>query len=121
MYNDSVVFSSTTVEEQEKLLKEIEAIKVKYNITSYPTPQEIVKLEINQLDKSIKGDEFLKRSQNIQFILSELMNNDKYASFRHKVLNAKGKNNGNNKDEKHIVKNILRKYVVGVIVLISNS
>ena len=51
----------------------------------------------------------------------KLMNNDKYASFRNKVLSAKGKNNGNNKDEKHIVKNILRKYVVGVIVLISNS
>lgn len=64
--------SSTTGEDQEKLLKEIEAIKVKYNITSYPTPQEIVKLEINQLDKSIKGDEFLKRSQNIQFMLSEI-------------------------------------------------
>lgn len=98
-------------QEQKFLLEEIEKIKQKYNIVSYPNTEEILPLKLDAVEKSVEEGELEKRMANIQHILTELMT-DKYTWYREKVINEKGK--GRTDLPKNTLKNILRKYVLNI-------
>ncbi|EGW30689.1 uncharacterized protein SPAPADRAFT_62557 [Spathaspora passalidarum NRRL Y-27907] len=96
-------------EEIDGLVNEIESIKQKYNISQWPTTDELIELEVNHEAKAADGT----RVNNIKYILDELLSQAKYEEFVKDVVNEKAK-----KPFEEVAsstkKNILRKYVLNL-------
>ena len=78
--------TSNIEEDHTKLIEEINQIKEKYNIKSWPTTESTVDLGLNE---PIFSDEKEKRLYFIQYILNELMNNAKYEEIRKSIVESK--------------------------------
>lgn len=90
------------------LLNEIETIKKKYNIKSWPSSEPVLRLEISEESKDLSSIE--NRHAHIQTILQKLMS-EEYTPQREQILSQLSKAN-NNDLKRHTIKNILRKYVL---------
>lgn len=90
------------------LLNEIETIKKKYNIKSWPSSEPVLRLEISEESKDLSLIE--NRHAHIQTILQKLMS-EEYTPQREQILSQLSKANSNDL-KRHTIKNILRKYVL---------
>lgn len=90
------------------LLSEIETIKKKYNIKSWPSSEPVLRLEISEESKDLSLIE--NRHAHIQTILQKLMS-EEYTPQREQILSQLSKANSNDL-KRHTIKNILRKYVL---------
>ncbi|MCP8718903.1 MAG: ribosomal protein S17 [Asgard group archaeon] len=109
---DKLAYGITSNEEQDKsdLIKEMNQIKEKYNIKSWPTTEPTVDLELN---KPIFLDEKEKRLYYIKHILTEALGNEKYESWKKSILDKELKHATDN-TSRAIQKNVLRKYILDV-------
>lgn len=93
--------------DKQALLDQINEIKQKYGITSWPSPEPVLKLEINEASKDLSVVE--NRIAHIKQILDKFMSSE-FAAHRQEVLASLNKNGG--ELQPHTIKNILRKYVL---------
>lgn len=100
--------TSNIEEDHTKLIEEINQIKEKYNIKSWPTTESTVDLGLNE---PIFSDEKEKRLYFIQYILNELMNNAKYEEIRKSIVESKLKKSME-EVSKSIQKNVVRRYLL---------
>ena len=100
--------TSNLEDDHTKLIEEINQIKEKYNIKSWPTTESTVDLALNEPAFS---DEKEKRLYFIQYILNELMNNVKYDEIRKSIVENKLKKSIE-KVSKSIQKNVVRRYML---------
>lgn len=102
------VFQSNPEADRQALLSEIDQIKEKYGIASWPSSEPVVSLEINEATRDLSVLE--NRHEHIKFILDKLMSSQ-YATQRENILVEAAK--GSIQELKpHTQKNILRKYVL---------
>lgn len=106
----SNTYRAATAADRDTLLKDINAIKEKYNIAAWPTSDDVLKAEINEKSKDLSVLE--NRIQNIKLILDKLMSNE-YAEKRQQILSSMAKR-PIEELKPHTQKNILRKYVLDV-------
>jgi len=93
--------------DKQALLDQINEIKQKYGITSWPSPEPVLKLEVNEAAKDLSVVE--NRIAHIKQILDKFMSSE-FAAQRLEVLTSLNKNA--EELQPHTVKNILRKYVL---------
>lgn len=93
--------------DKQALLDQINEIKQKYGITSWPSPEPVLKLEVNEAAKDLSVVE--NRIAHIKQILDKFMSSE-FAAQRVEVLASLNKNA--EELQPHTVKNILRKYVL---------
>lgn len=93
--------------DKQALLDQINEIKQKYGITSWPSPEPVLKLEVNEAAKDLSVVE--NRIAHIKQILDKFMSSE-FAAQRLEVLASLNKNA--EELQPHTVKNILRKYVL---------
>lgn len=102
------VFQSNPEADRKALLAEIDQIKEKYGISSWPSSEPVVSLEINEATKDLSV--LQNRHEHIKLILDKLMSSQ-YTTQREKILAEIAK--GSIQELKpHTQKNILRKYVL---------
>ncbi|ABN65960.1 predicted protein [Scheffersomyces stipitis CBS 6054] len=89
--------------DRSQLLSEIDRIKQKWGIQSWPSEEPILSLDINEKEKSI-------REVNLDLIISKIMS-DEYTDDRNKIL-AASTSTPVGELKKHTIKNIVRKYVL---------
>lgn len=94
--------------DREALLKEINAIKEKYNIKSWPSTEPVLKLEVNEAAKDLTLLE--NRVNNIKIILGKLMS-DEYKSQRQEILSGLSKS-PIEELKPFTQKNLLRKFIL---------
>lgn len=94
--------------DREVLLKEINAIKEKYNIKSWPSTEPVLKLEVNEAAKDLTLLE--NRVNNIKIILGKLMS-DEYKSQRQEILSGLSKS-PIEELKPFTQKNLLRKFIL---------
>lgn len=101
-------FQSNPEADRQALLAEIDQIKEKYGITSWPSSEPVVHLEINEVTKDLNVLE--NRHQHIKLILDKFMSSQ-FTAQREAILEEAAK--GSIQELKpHTQKNILRKYVL---------
>lgn len=101
-------FQSNPEADRQAIIAEINQIKEKYGIASWPSSETVVSLEINEASKDLSVME--NRHENIKAILDKLMSSQ-YTAQRERILAEVAK--GNFEDMKpHTQKNLLRKYVL---------
>ncbi|CAI5759605.1 unnamed protein product [Candida verbasci] len=88
----------------EVLINEINDIKAKYNINSWPTTESTLELEVN---KPVYTNEEEKRVFFMDFILEQL-NNEKFQQYKSNILG------GNVDKKKNIQKNLMRTWILNV-------
>ena len=93
---------------RQALLAEINDIKTKYSIDSWPSTKPILPLEINHQEHELT--EMEKRRANISTILDKLMA-EEHSEKRTEIL-AQVSTTPADQLKKHTVKNLLRKYVM---------
>ncbi|SGZ53039.1 CIC11C00000004357 [Sungouiella intermedia] len=93
--------------DKQALLDQINEIKQKYGITSWPSPEPVLKLEVNEAAKDLSVVE--NRIAHIKQILDKFMSSE-FAAQRLEVLASLNKNA--EELQPHTIKNILRKYVL---------
>lgn len=98
-------FKSDATADREFLLSEINKIKEKYNIKSWPATEPVLELDLTKLDKEASIEE--RRLAAISQILKKLMS-DGYKNERESILKELGVSSKKNE----IQKNILRKYIL---------
>ncbi|KAI5962716.1 hypothetical protein KGF57_001450 [Candida theae] len=91
----------------QNLINEVNSIKAKYNIKSWPTTEPIIDLELNE---PVYTSEAERRVYHMQEILDKVMNDSKYSELKVKILNEKLKNRPIDEIQKSVQKNVLRKY-----------
>ncbi|CCE81922.1 Piso0_002602 [Millerozyma farinosa CBS 7064] len=101
-------FENSKDVDRDFLLNEIETIKKKYNIKSWPSSEPVLRLEISEESKDLSLIE--NRHAHIQTILQKLMS-EEYTPQREQILSQLSKANSNDL-KRHTIKNILRKYVL---------
>lgn len=102
----AITFQNDPSADRQTLLNEINRIKLKYNIKSWPSTEPILKLEIREESKDLSVLEH--RVENIKVILEKLFSEAEYSSVRDELLT---KLNVVDKP-KPIQKNIVRKYIL---------
>ncbi|GEQ72633.1 hypothetical protein JCM33374_g6320 [Metschnikowia sp. JCM 33374] len=107
----SKTFHGDPAADKETILAQINEIKEKYGITSWPTTEPVVELELNETQRDLSVLE--NRAANISAILEKLMAPE-YSQQREQMLQASthGKYGDVNQLKKPVQKNILRKYVL---------
>ncbi|KAI5952062.1 hypothetical protein CANMA_005141 [Candida margitis] len=93
----------------QNLINEVNSIKAKYNIKSWPSTEPIIDLELNTPAYSSETE---KRVYHINDILDTVMNDSKYTELKLKILNDKFKNRPIDEIQKSVQKNVLRKYFI---------
>lgn len=101
-------FQANPEADKDLLVEEINKIKAKYNIKSWPSTEPILKLELNQDESDMT--EIGRRSKNIKTILDQLMGPE-HTQFREKVLSEHSKTPIEN-IKPFTQKNILRKFIL---------
>lgn len=101
-------FHATAAEDRQKMVDEIEAIKKKYDIKSWPSTEAPLLLEINVAEHELS--EIETRKANFGAIYDKLMT-DEYAQERTRILSELTKSPVDTL-AKHTQKNILRKYIL---------
>lgn len=100
---------TVTPEQKEALIAQIEEVKAKYSITSWPTTEPVLSLEVSEAEKDLTVIE--NRAKNIKIILDKLLNEDGYSEERTRILTQLSK-----RPVAEIPvftqKNLLRKYVL---------
>ncbi|KAG5418788.1 hypothetical protein I9W82_003506 [Candida metapsilosis] len=91
----------------QNLINEVNSIKTKYNIKSWPSTDPIIDLELNE---PVYTSEAEKRVYRMNDILDKVMNDSKYTELKVKILNEKLKNRPIDEIQKSVQKNVLRKY-----------
>lgn len=104
----SNTFQSDPSADREFLLNEINAIKEKYNIKSWPSSEPVLKLEVNEAAKDLTI--LQNRVVNIKIILDKLMS-EEYASHRQEILSSLSKTPVEEL-KPFTQKNILRKFIL---------
>ncbi|KAK6465873.1 hypothetical protein DFJ63DRAFT_34582 [Scheffersomyces coipomensis] len=109
--------SNVSDEEKAKLLADINAIKEKYNIKSWPSNEALLNLKINESEVEHQGlevkiVELQKRRLNLDAILEKFLS-DELVETRNSVLSSLTKSS-TDQLKKYTVKNLLRKYVLNV-------
>jgi small subunit ribosomal protein S17 len=104
----SNTFQSDPSADREFLLSEINAIKEKYNIKSWPSTEPVLKLEVNEAAKDLTI--LQNRVDNIKIILEKLMS-EEYASHRQQILSDLSKTPVEEL-KPFTQKNILRKFIL---------
>lgn len=109
---DRLAYEITSNSEQDnsKFIKEMNQIKERYNIKSWPTTEKTVDLELN---KPIILNEQEKRLYYIKHILNEVFGNEKYEAWKNSILDGQLKNTTENVS-RAIQKNVIRKYILDV-------
>ncbi|ODV77732.1 nucleic acid-binding protein [Suhomyces tanzawaensis NRRL Y-17324] len=97
-------------EEQNKLVSEVNRIKEKYGIKSWPSTEPIVELELNAADREIS--EIERRTANFGAIYEKYMTKE-WEEERNRILSLMTKTPVDQL-AKNTAKNILRKYVLDV-------
>ncbi|CCG23831.1 Mrps17 protein [Candida orthopsilosis Co 90-125] len=91
----------------QNLINEVNSIKAKYNIKSWPSTDPIIDLELNE---PVYTSETEKRVFHMKDILDKVMNDSKYAELKVKILSDKFQNRPIDEIQKSVQKNVLRKY-----------
>mmetsp|Transcript_3673 Transcript_3673/g.4085 ORF Transcript_3673/g.4085 Transcript_3673/m.4085 type:complete len:245 (+) Transcript_3673:123-857(+) len=104
----SNTFQSDPSADREFLLNEINAIKEKYNIKSWPSSEPVLKLEVNEAAKDLTI--LQNRVDNIKIILDKLMS-EEYTSHRQEILSNLSKTPVEEL-KPFTQKNILRKFIL---------
>ncbi|CUM48125.1 unnamed protein product [Debaryomyces tyrocola] len=104
----SNTFQSDPSADREFLLSEINAIKEKYNIKSWPSTEPVLKLEVNEAAKDLTI--LQNRVDNIKIILEKLMS-EEYTSHRQQILSDLSKTPVEEL-KPFTQKNILRKFIL---------
>lgn len=91
----------------QNLINEVNSIKAKYNIKSWPSTDPIIDLELNE---PVYTSETEKRVFHMKDILDKVMNDSKYAELKVKILSDKFQNRPIDDIQKSVQKNVLRKY-----------
>lgn len=104
----SKVFQKSPEEERLGLLAEINELKQKYNIKSWPSVEPVVSAEVVEASKDLSIVE--NRLAHIKEILEKLMSQE-YAEHRGQILTSLGKTDASS-IPLHTQKNLLRKYVL---------
>ncbi|KAG7193966.1 37S ribosomal protein S17 mitochondrial [Scheffersomyces spartinae] len=104
-------FQSGTVtpEGKEELIAQIEEIKAKYSIKSWPTTEPVLSLEVSETEKDLGVIE--NRAKNIKIILDKLLNEEGYSQERTKILTLLSKRPVS-EIPAFTQKNLLRKYIL---------
>lgn len=92
---------------REQLVSEINKIKEKYNIPSWPTTEPVLNLELNQKAEDLSVEQ--RRLQHIKAILDKLMS-DEYKSEREAILSTS--KTPVDQLQPFTMKNLLRKFVL---------
>ncbi|KAI5965656.1 uncharacterized protein KGF55_001018 [Candida pseudojiufengensis] len=100
---------NSSTSNEDSIIVEINKIKSKYNIKSYPSTEPLIDLDLNS---PIYKSELEKRVYHMDYILNELLNNSKYEEFKNRILLKKFKDRSLDSIQKSILKNVLRKYVI---------
>ncbi|KAI3403417.2 hypothetical protein KGF56_003838 [Candida oxycetoniae] len=95
--------------EYKSLVDEVNLIKAKYEIKSWPSVDPILESE---LTKPLYHTESEKRVYYMDHILNELMHNSKYSALKTEVLSKKFQDRPLDDVKKHIQKNVLRQFVL---------
>lgn len=107
----SNIQSSNDEMKKQDMINQINEIKLKYGIESWPSTKPILPLQINQQEGELQElSEIDNRRLNISKILTELMENDQYSSQKSQIFNQLSKDPSTL--PKHTQKNILRKYIL---------
>ena len=101
-------FQSNPEADKDLLVEEINKIKAKYNIKSWPSTEPILSLELNQDEADMTEVE--KRAKNIKTILEKVMGPE-HTEFRERVLAEKARAPVANL-KPFTQKNILRKFIL---------
>ncbi|CUM45555.1 uncharacterized protein AC631_05298 [Debaryomyces fabryi] len=104
----SNTFQSDPSADREFLLNEINTIKEKYNIKSWPSTEPVLKLEVNEAAKDLTI--LQNRVDNIKIILDKLMG-EEYSSHRQQILSGLSKTPVEEL-KPFTQKNILRKFIL---------
>lgn len=104
-------FHSDPTADKESILAQINEIKEKYGINSWPTTEPVVELELNEAQRDLSVVE--NRAAHISAILEKLMSPE-YDQQRHQMLekSTQGKYGDVAEIKRSVQKNILRKYVL---------
>lgn len=104
-------YPSSSEENRANLLSQINSIKKKYGIESWPSTQPVVELELTEVKKDLSVLE--NRVANIKRILEKIMS-DKFSEKRAQLLEelTRGKYGPVDTIKPAIQRNILRKYVL---------
>lgn len=94
--------------DREQLLLEINRIKQKYNISSWPFTEPVLKLDINEAEQELSEIDI--RKNNFNSIYETIMT-DEYTQDRNRILSQLTSTPLENL-QKHTQKNILRKYIL---------
>lgn len=107
----SRAYPNSDAQDRAKLIAEINDIKEKYGIQSWPTTEPVLELELTAEQKDLTVME--NRVAHIRLILDKLMSED-YAAQRTKLLEeiTRGKYGAVDTIKPAIQKNMLRKYVL---------
>ncbi|KAK7676035.1 hypothetical protein QCA50_021004 [Cerrena zonata] len=95
-------FKSDATADREFLLSEINKIKEKYNIKSWPATEPVLELDLTKLDKEASIEE--RRLAAIGQILNKLMS-DGYKNERESILKELGVSSKKNEIQKNILRN----------------
>ncbi|CAK9684638.1 unnamed protein product [Candida parapsilosis] len=91
----------------QNLINEVNSIKAKYNIKSWPSTDPIIDLELNE---PVYTSEIEKRVYHMNDILDKVMNDSKYSELKVKILSDKFQNRPIDEIQRSVQKNVLRKY-----------
>lgn len=91
----------------QNLINEVNSIKAKYNIKSWPSTDPIIDLELNE---PVYTSETEKRVYHMNDILDKVMNDSKYSELKVKILSDKFQNRPIDEIQRSVQKNVLRKY-----------
>lgn len=107
----TMAFHSNRDADKEAILRQVDEIKLRYNIEVWPTTEPVVTADIVESDRDLAVLE--NRVLHIKAILDKLMSPE-YATQRQQMLEhtTKGKYGDVNALERAIQKNLLRKYVL---------
>lgn len=106
----TTTYSSDPTASHEHILQEINKIKEKYNIESWPSTKPILEIELNQDATNLSLEE--RRFKHIKDILTALMSPDYEAVSKSIIENDLGKDSENLR--LNTKKNLLRKYILNV-------
>lgn len=101
-------FQTNPEADRKALLDQINEIKLKYGITSWPSTEPVLPLEINEKSRDLTTLE--NRITHIKQILDKLMSAE-YSAQRRDIL-SRLSNNDVDQIKPHTAKNLLRKYVL---------
>lgn len=102
-------FQSNPDADKDALVAEINSIKAKYNIKSWPSTEPLLTLDVQQAQTALS--DFEKRTQNMRAILEEIMKGE-HADFRREAIRLMKPDRELELIKPNIQRNLMRKYLL---------